>query len=54
MGIVFSNALALAIWRGIRLLDGEITQRDIEWLLIGAALAALVMWVVARRRRRWF
>jgi LPXTG-motif cell wall-anchored protein len=48
-----SNLLALMCWNDIRLFD-NFSNRDFAWLLIGAALAVLVMWVISRRRRRWF
>ncbi|MDR3725473.1 MAG: hypothetical protein P4K86_00370 [Terracidiphilus sp.] len=52
MGMAMSNALAY--WRGIRFLNGGITQEDIIWLVIGVVLAVVVIWVYQRRRRRWF
>jgi LPXTG-motif cell wall-anchored protein len=54
MGMAMSNALALARWHGFRFLDDGITQEDIAWLLIGVVLAAVVIWIYQRRRRRWF
>lgn len=47
------NVLTLMYWRAFRFYD-DLGSRDFTWLLIGAALAVLVMWVISRRRRRWF
>jgi len=32
----------------------DFSTRDFEWLLIGAALAMVIMWGISRQRRRWF
>lgn len=53
MGIAISNALALMCWLDFRFLR-DFSNRDLEWLLIGALLAVAVMWIISRRRRRWF
>ncbi|MGD0293640.1 MAG: hypothetical protein ABSB30_07275 [Terracidiphilus sp.] len=53
MGIAMSNALALVRWHDSRFLQ-DFSGRDFAWLLIGALLAVVVMWVISRRRRRWF
>jgi len=54
MGMAMCNALALARWRGYRSFDGNFTSNDLIWLLIGAALAVVVIWALRRGRRRWF
>ena len=48
------NVLALVLWHSFRFFNGSFTQNDLFWLLIGAALAFVVMWVLKRRGRRWF
>jgi hypothetical protein len=53
MSIAMSNALALMHWHVFRFLQ-DFNGRDFAWLLIGAALALVVFWVISRRRRRWF
>ena len=53
MYIAMSNALALMHWHNFRFLQ-DFSGRDLAWLLIGAALALVVFWVISRRRRRWF
>jgi NO-binding membrane sensor protein with MHYT domain len=53
MQIAICNALALMCWQSLRLLQ-DFSSRDFTWLCIGALLAGVGMWVVARRRRRWF
>jgi hypothetical protein len=52
MGIAMSNALALMCWHTFRFLQ-DFSSRDLTWLLIGAVLAVVVMWMISRRRRRW-
>jgi hypothetical protein len=52
MGIAMSNALALMRWQNFRFLQ-DFSSRDFVWLLIGAFLAVIVMWVFSRRKRRW-
>ena len=42
MGIAMSNALALMCWHTFRFLQ-DFSSRDFIWLLIGAALAVIVM-----------
>jgi LPXTG-motif cell wall-anchored protein len=54
MGIAICNALALAFWRGFESFNSSLTTNNILWMLIGAVIAVLVMWVISRRRRRWF
>ncbi len=50
---VAMTLLALVRWHGFRsLTEGEMEDKVI-WLLIGAALAAVVIWAISRRRRRW-
>jgi hypothetical protein len=51
MGIAMSNVLALMRWHNFRFLQ-NFSNRDFAWLLIGAALAVAVMWIISRRRRR--
>ena len=53
MGIAMSNALALVRWHDSRFLQ-DFSSHDFAWLLIGAMLAIAAMWVITRRRRRWF
>jgi hypothetical protein len=53
MCFAMSNALALMSWHDFRFLQ-DFSGRDLAWLLIGAALALVVFWVISRRRRRWF
>lgn len=53
MRIATSNALALMHWHYFPLLQ-NFSSRDFTWLLIGALLALAAMWVISRRRRRWF
>jgi hypothetical protein len=53
MQIAMSNALALMRWHDVRFLQ-DFSNRDFAWLLIGAFLAVVVMWVISRRRRSWF
>ena len=47
--------IALVLMRGhdFRYLQ-DFGTRDFVWLLIGAFLALIVTWAVARQRRRWF
>jgi len=54
MHMAMSNALALVRWHGFRSLEEGDTQDKIVWLVIGVAVGVLVMWVIARRRRRFF
>jgi LPXTG-motif cell wall-anchored protein len=54
MGLAMSNALALLRWHGFQSLNSGDTQDHIVWMLIGAAIAVVLMWVISRRRRRWF
>lgn len=53
MQIAMCNALALMCWQSFRFLQ-DFSSRDFTWLFIGVLLTVVVMWVVARRRRRWF
>jgi hypothetical protein len=53
MRIAMGTALALVGRHDFRFLN-DFSSRDFAWLLIGAALAVLVMWAISRRRRRWF
>jgi hypothetical protein len=53
MWIAMSNALALVCWHYFRFFN-DFSSRDFVWLLIGVFLAVVVMWVLSRRRRRWF
>ena len=46
-------ALMLVRIDGVRFLQ-DFSQRDLEWLVIGAVLGVLVMWLIGRQRRRWF
>jgi hypothetical protein len=48
-----SFALILINWQQFRFLQ-DFSQRDLEWLVIGAVLALLVTWLIRRQRRRWF
>jgi LPXTG-motif cell wall-anchored protein len=48
-----SNALALTRWHGSRLLHGDFRNGDIAWILFGVALLGVVIWALARRKRRW-
>jgi hypothetical protein len=48
-----SNALALMRWQNFRFLQ-DFSSSDFIWLLIGAFLAVVMMWMISRRRRRWF
>ena len=52
MQIAISNAFALMRWHNVRFLQ-DFSNRDFAWLLIGAFLAVIVMWVISRRGRRW-
>jgi hypothetical protein len=54
MRIAMSNVIALVLWRNFRFLDGGFTSRDFSWLVIGALLAAVLIWAFQRQRRRWF
>jgi uncharacterized membrane-anchored protein len=47
-----SNALVLMRSHYFRFLE-DFSSRDFTWLLIGAALAVVVMWMISRRKRRW-
>lgn len=53
MQFPMSNALALMGWQQFRLLQ-DFSSRDFTWLCIGVLLTVVVMWGLARRRRRWF
>ena len=53
MQIAMSHGLALVSWSEVRLLR-DFNGRDLTWLLIGVALAVVVMWVISRQGRRWF
>jgi LPXTG-motif cell wall-anchored protein len=53
MRIAMSYALGLVCWREPRFIQ-NFSSRDFTWLLIGALLAVAGMWIVSRRRRRWF
>jgi hypothetical protein len=53
MRIAMSNALALMRWHDFRFLQ-DFSGRDFAWLLIGALLAVIAIWVFSHRRRRWF
>jgi len=53
MRIAMSNALALMRWHDFRFLQ-DFSNRDLAWLLIGALLAVIAIWVFSHRRRRWF
>jgi hypothetical protein len=53
MRIAMCNGLALMRWHNFRFLQ-DFSNRDFAWLLIGALLALVVMWVISQRRRRWF
>jgi hypothetical protein len=53
MQIVICHVMALTFWQNLRLLQ-DFSGRDFTWLCIGVLLTIAVMWVVARRRRRWF
>src|ERR1035437_9384622 len=50
MGIAMSNALALMCWHTIRFWQ-DFSSRDFIWLLIGAGLAVIGMWMISRRKR---
>jgi LPXTG-motif cell wall-anchored protein len=52
MYFAISNGLAMISWRELRFLQ-DFSTRDFTWLLIGALLAGVAMWVISRRRRRW-
>jgi hypothetical protein len=54
MRIAMCNVLALAFGRDFRFLGGGFTSRDFSWLVIGALLAAVLIWAFQRRKRRWF
>jgi hypothetical protein len=47
-----SLALMVMNWMSFSFLE-EFNQRDLEWLVIGAALTVAIMWVISRRKRRW-
>lgn len=53
MGIAMSNSLALMRWNDFRFLQ-NFDSRDFTWFLIGILLAVAAMWIISRRRRRWF
>jgi len=53
MRIAMSNYLALMRWHDLRFFR-DFSSRDFSWLLIGALLAAGILWVLSRQRRRWF
>jgi LPXTG-motif cell wall-anchored protein len=53
MQIAMSDALGLACWREPRFIE-DFSSRDFTWLLVGALLAVAAMWIISRRRRRWF
>jgi hypothetical protein len=53
MRIAMSNGLALMRWHDFRFLQ-DFSNRDFAWLLIGALLAVAAVWVISRRKRRWF
>lgn len=53
MGIAMSNALALVRLHDVQFLQ-DFSGHDFAWLLIGAMLAVAAMWVISRRKRRWF
>jgi len=53
MNLAMSNALAVVRWHGFKSLQDSETQEKIVWLGVGLALGVVVMWVIARRRRRW-
>ena len=52
MQIAMSHALALMYWREFRFLQ-DFSSRDMAWLVIGVLLAMGIMWLLARRGRRW-
>jgi LPXTG-motif cell wall-anchored protein len=54
MRIAMSNVLMLDFWHDLRFMNGNFTSSDLFWLVIGALLAALLIWAYQRRRRRWF
>jgi hypothetical protein len=54
MNLAMSNALAVVRWHGFKSLQDSDTQEKIVWLVVGLALGVVVMWVIARRRRRFF
>jgi len=39
-------------WDGLRFLH-HFGGRDLAWLLIGALLAGVAIWLLSRSRRRW-
>jgi LPXTG-motif cell wall-anchored protein len=49
-----SNAPALVNWQALRFLHEGNTLGNIEWMILGAAIALGILWVLRRRRRRWF
>lgn len=52
MQLAMCNALALMCWQNLRFLQ-NFSNRDFTWMCIGALLTGAVMWIAARRRRRW-
>lgn len=52
--MAMSNALALANWQGLQFLHEGSTLGNLEWMILGAAIALGIMWVLKQRRRRWF
>jgi LPXTG-motif cell wall-anchored protein len=56
MGTAMSNALALALanWQALRFLHEGTTLGNVEWMILGAAIALGILWVLRQRRRRWF
>jgi len=53
MLIATSNALALMRWHDFRFFR-EFNSRDFAWLMIGILLAAVMVTIISRRKRRWF
>jgi LPXTG-motif cell wall-anchored protein len=53
MQIAMSSVLTMVCWRDF-LFFNDFSSRDFAWLLIGVVLAVVGMWVLSRRRRRWF
>ena len=54
MNVAMSSASALMCWHNLRYMHGHFSHGDFTWLLIGVLLAAVAIWALSRRKRRWF
>jgi LPXTG-motif cell wall-anchored protein len=54
MRVAISSALVLTCWHNLRSMHGHFMHGDLAWLLIGLLVAAVAIWALSRRRRRWF